>query len=267
MAHGALQNPFILEVLDLNFDKDPPYVILNLASGGNLKERLLRARTSPGGVLPFPVATRALFQLAYALHHAHTRNVIHADLKPENVLFDAAGNVKVSDFGVARVVEKRPGEGPPVYMGVGNPSYLAPEQLHGSSDITPASDVYAYGILLYQILTGALPGRRSPMPSEVNKAVPAQLDNLFDAMTRDRVEERLQTMDAVLDGLYQAFPKEEVLSRGTLVLFDVDPFPPSAKAEATSLPPVPAAAAADVTQPSVIPLAGNGASTKPEAGV
>ncbi len=235
MAQAALQHPFVLEVLDLNFDKDPPYVILANATGGNLKDRLARA-AKEGGLLPVAFGVRLLFQLAYGLMHAHQKGVLHGDLKPENVLFDGAGNVKVGDFGVARVVEKGAGQGPPVYVGVGNPSFLSPEQLHLSGDVTAASDVYSYGILLYLVVTGKLPGRRSPMPSEVNSAYPKSLDNLFDLMTRDRPEERIRSMEEVLDGLYKAFPREEVLARGHLILFETDPFP-AARSE-TVPPPV-----------------------------
>ncbi|MEW5852344.1 MAG: serine/threonine-protein kinase [Myxococcota bacterium] len=246
MAQSGLHHPFVLEILDLNFDKDPPYVILDLASGGNLRARLDRAKAA-GGQLPMPFATRLLFQVAYALHHAHSVGVVHGDLKPENILFDRAGNVKVGDFGVAGVVEKAPGQGPPVYVGVGNPSYLAPEQLHGTSSAVPASDVYSFGIVMYHVLTGNLPGRRSPMPSEVNAGCPKAIDSLFDMMTRDRLEERIGTMAEVLDGLYQAFPKEEVLERGHLILFEKDPYPPPAPVEQPapakqndSVPPPPA---------------------------
>lgn len=238
MGQAGLQHPFVLEVLDLNFDKDPPYVILALANGGNLKERL--ARIQPAGQLPVAVGTRLLFQMAYALQHAHQKGVHHGDLKPENVLFDGAGNVKVADFGVARVVEKAPGQGAPVYVGVGNPSYMAPEQLHATGEVGTAADIYSLGILLYQVVTGKLPGRRSPMPSEVNSAYPKALDGLFDAMTRDRPEDRVASMDDVLDGLYKAFPRDEVLSRGNLILFETDPVPPPPRAEAPAADATPA---------------------------
>ncbi|MBI5494059.1 MAG: serine/threonine protein kinase [Deltaproteobacteria bacterium] len=250
MAQAGLGHPFVLEVLDLNFDRDPPYVVLSLAAGGNLKDRL--ARAPDGGRLPVNLGARILFQAAYALQHAHAHGVVHGDLKPENVLFDGAGNVKVSDFGVARVVEKAPGQGPPVYVGVGNPSYLSPEQLHNSGDVTVLSDIYSFGILLYQVATGQLPGRRSPMPSEVNPGYPKSLDTLFDEMTRDKPEERVKTFDDVLAGLYAAFPRDEVLARGNLILFETDPLPPvTAKPE---------------EKPAAAPPGPNGADARTEPG-
>ena len=103
---------------------------------------------------------------------------------------------------MARVVEKTPGTGAPVYVGVGNPSYLAPEQLHATGEVGVAADIYSYGILLYQVVTGRLPGRRSPMPHEVNASYPQELDALFDSMTHDRPEDRIKSMDDVLAGLF-----------------------------------------------------------------
>lgn len=231
MAQAGLNHPHILEVLDLNFEKDPPHVILQLAAGGNLNDRIQRGQKQQGGMMDMAVTTRILLQAAYALHHAHQKGVLHLDLRPENILFDGAGNVKVADFGVARALEKAPGQGPPVYVGVGNPSYLAPEQLHATGEASPSTDVYAFGILLYFVVTGNLPGRRSPMPSEVNPAFPKALDALFDNMTRDRPQDRLKDFDAVLDGLYAALPREQVLTRGTLLLFSQDPLPPAPRAE------------------------------------
>lgn len=229
MSQAGLSHPHILEVLDLNFDKDPPYVVLPLAPGGNLASRVERARSLPDGVLPMPVASRALLQMAYAMHHAHTKEVLHLDLRPENVLFDRAGNVHMADFGLARAVEKAPGQGPPVYVGLGNPAFMAPEQVHGAAQMNQTTDIYAFGILMYFMLTGTLPGRRSPLPSEVNKACPKALDVLFDQMTFDRMDQRVATFSDVLDGLYEALPAQDVLTRGTLLLFETDPFPPPAE--------------------------------------
>ena len=117
---------------------------------------------------------------------------------------------------------------------------MAPEQLH-KGKVLPQGDIYALGILLYEMLTGNLPGRRSPMPSASERVVAAvgkdkveALDDLFDRMTRDPLHERFESIDAVLDALYAAFPTTLVGARGTLLLSEKDPLPP---------PPKPAAAA------------------------
>jgi serine/threonine protein kinase len=225
MSQAGLDCPFIARVLDVGFDRDPPVAVFEFAHGGNLRDRQARVREANNGRLTVQVAGRMLLQLAYALGHAHQRGVIHGDLRPENVLFDGAGNVRLGDFGAACSVEKPAGVGPPVYVGVGQPSYLSPEQLHASSPVTAASDIYSLGIIMYEFLTGELPGRRSPMPSQVCPEVPAALDDLFDRMTRDRLDDRVREMGEVLDGLHAALPREDVLGRGTMVLFERDPLP------------------------------------------
>lgn len=161
---------------------------------------------------------------------------MHGGLKPENVLFDQAGNVLLADFGMARVTERGNDpstSAPPVYVGRGHPSYMAPEQLH-KGKVLPQGDVYALGILLYEMLTGNLPGRRSPMPSASERVVAAvgkdrieALDDLFDRMTRDPLHERSASIDVVLDAIYAAFPASLVGQRGTLLLSATDPLPPT----------------------------------------
>lgn len=246
LAQAGLDHPHVLQVVDMHFDvpmafkgkdgtlprfgTDLPYIVLDYAAGGSLKERLLLAKTTDEGALPVDVAVRVLFQASYALAHAHRQGVVHGGLKPENVLFDRGGNVRLADFGATRVTAKVGEPGAPFYVGVGAPSYMAPEQLH-EGRAKEGADIYALGILLYQTLTGELPGRRSPMPSEVRKAIPAALDDVFDRMTKDRLEERYPSFDDVLSDLYKAFPKEKVLERGTLLLYEEDPFPPPSAEE------------------------------------
>ncbi|MCP4500588.1 MAG: serine/threonine protein kinase [Deltaproteobacteria bacterium] len=224
LKQAQLEHPHILSVVDLDFSGRVPYVILGYASGGSLKERMFRASGQTSGVLDVNLSIRILMQASYALQHAHRQGVTHGNLKPDNVLFDRAGNVLLSDFGVAKVTQANKGTGI-VYVGTGSPSYMAPEQLH-SQDVGPAADIYALGILFYQLLTGDLPGRRSPMPSEQNKDVPKGLDDIFDKMTCDRLDERYTSFDEVLEDLYKTLPAEEVLARGSLILFEEDPFPP-----------------------------------------
>ncbi len=238
MAQAKLDHPHILRVLDVNFVGDYPTITLERAVGGSLRDRMTR------GPLPVPVVLRLILQASYGLHHAHRHGVIHAGIKPENVLFDAAGNVRLADFGLARAAERLSDDttsAPPVYIGNGNPSYMAPEQLH-RAQVGKAADVYALGILLYELLTETLPGRRSPMPSLTPRVAEAlggpgsrAVDDLFDRMTRDPVSERFPDFDEVLAALYACLPEGGSLGRGTLLLYEEDPMPPgplSAEGEA-----------------------------------
>lgn len=280
MAQAHLDHPHVLRVVDLNFVGDVPTIVLEHAAGGSLRQRMNKAP------LPVNVVMRVVLQCAYALHFAHKHGVLHGGIKPENILFDATGNVRFADFGIARTTERSPdtsSSAPPVYVGRGNPSYMAPEQLH-RGELNKTSDIYALGILLYEMLTGTLPGRRSPMPSatpRVKEALGAAgtkaIDDLFDKMTRDPIEERFANFDDVLSAVYAVLPDDEGRGRGTLWLYERDPIAREmvtaegdAVIEASPSPSLgvvtesaPAAAAPSVTAP--LSSSSSSASSAPEA--
>jgi hypothetical protein len=214
-AQAAVRHPSVVQVLDQNVDGVKPYVVLELLQG-SLRERLDAAG---GKGLPAKDSVRIFLQLCYALRAAHAHGLTHHNLKPENVLFDGMGNAKLGDFGLLRVVEVDASKGmPQVFVGTGGMTYLAPELITRSKDAGAAADVYSLGILFYEMLTGQIPGRRSPLPSEVNKDVPQKLDGIFDKMTQDRIEARYPDFDAVLADFYSAFSTGEYLGRGDLIL-------------------------------------------------
>jgi eukaryotic-like serine/threonine-protein kinase len=214
-AQAQVRHPGVVTIVDQNTDVGRPYVVMELLRG-NLRERLDQ---TGGKGLPVPLAVRTFLQLAYALRAAHAQGLTHQNIKPENVLFDAYGNAKIGDFGLSRVIEIDSGKGmPQVYVGTGSLSYLAPELIVKAKDAGGAADVYGVGILLYEMLTGAIPGRRSPLPSEVRTDAPSKLDPIFDKMTHDRREARYPDFDAMLEEFYGAFSDGEYLGRGDLVL-------------------------------------------------
>lgn len=213
-AQAQVRHPAVVSIIDQGVDGARPYVVMELLNG-SLRDRLDRAG---GKSLPVAESIRAFLQLSYALRAAHGSGLTHHNIKPENVLFDACGNARLGDFGLSRVIEVEPGKGlPQVFVGTGSLSYFAPE-LITRKDAGPAADVYGLGILLYEMLTGGIPGRRSPLPSEVNAEVPSKLDPIFDKMTHDRRESRYPDFDAMLDEFYGAFSDGEFLHRGDLVL-------------------------------------------------
>ena len=213
-AQAQVRHPAVVSIIDQGVDGARPYVVMELLNG-SLRDRLDRAG---GKSLPVAESIRAFLQLSYALRAAHASGLTHHNIKPENVLFDACGNARLGDFGLSRVIEVEPGKGlPQVFVGTGSLSYFAPE-LITRKDAGPAADVYGLGILLYEMLTGGIPGRRSPLPSEVNAEVPSKLDPIFDKMTHDRRESRYPDFDAMLDEFYGAFSDGEFLHRGDLVL-------------------------------------------------
>jgi serine/threonine protein kinase len=106
-----------------------------------------------------------------------------------------------------------------VFVGTGGMPYMAPELISRQKDVGTPADVYGLGILFYEMLTGGIPGRRSPLPSEVNPDVPSKLDPIFDKMTADRREGRYPDFEAVLADFYGAFSDGELMTKGDLVLW------------------------------------------------
>ena len=226
-THASLVHPNIIQVIDQNPEREFPYFVMELAAGGNLRQRLAAGEDNR---LELSTAIRVLTQICYALDYAHAHDVLHVGLKPENVLFDHLGNVKLSDFGLARITDRADDGGQtPVLVSGGMVGYIAPERLQpsasGSEALTPAADIYALGMLFYEMITGKLPGRRSPLPSQARKEVPSAFDDVFDKMTRDDLPERYTNIGDVLEGIYKAFPTKEVFASGTILLWAKDPHP------------------------------------------
>lgn len=216
-GQAQVRHPSIVQVLDLNLDTARPYYVLEMCAGGSLRAEMEEVE---GKGLKVEQAIRYFLQLCYGLRAAHAAGLTHQNIKPENVLIDHLGNAKLTDFGLTRVIEVDAVKGmPQVIVGTGGMGYLPPELLGRNRGATDSADVYSLGILFYEMLTGALPGRRSPLPSQVRKDVPDKLDAIFDRMTQDRMADRLPDVDAVLTEFYSAFSGGDWLRKGDLVLW------------------------------------------------
>jgi serine/threonine protein kinase len=148
-AVAALAHPNVVQLFDYGEEAGRPYMVLEYLSGGTLADRLPEGAPLPDG------ETRVVAgQVADGLAHAHDHGVVHRDLKAGNVLFDSEGRAKVGDFGIAHIqgTDTITDEG----TVLGTAAYIAPEQVEGGS-VTPAADVYAFGVLLYRMLTGRFP--------------------------------------------------------------------------------------------------------------
>lgn len=183
-AAAALSHPNVAAVFDFGEDSGSPFIVMELVPGRDLA-RLLR---DEGPLAPDRARTLAA-QLFAALSHAHAAGLVHRDVKPANVIVDDAGRVKVTDFGIARAA----GDSNLTQTGsvLGSAHYMAPEQASGAP-VTAAADVYAAGIVLYEMLTSAVPftgespvaaalrhvSEEVPAPSALNPDVPRDLDHL-----------------------------------------------------------------------------------------
>ncbi len=194
-AAANLAHPNILPIHDVNLDREFPYVVSELAPNGSARRLIADADNIPVGL-----ALKYLLQTLHALRAAHAQRVVHRGLKPENLLIDGYGNVKVCDFGFARIVQ-RDAAVRQIYVGAGNIAYMAPELYTDSVAAGPQADIYALGIIFYELLTRKLPGRRCPMPTEIDSSLPKGIDDIFDRMTRDSRTERYATVDDILDDL------------------------------------------------------------------
>jgi eukaryotic-like serine/threonine-protein kinase len=146
-AVARLNHAGVVRIFSLGEHEDVLFICMEFVEGGSLQERLRQ------GPLAGREAAELLRQLALAVQHAHDAGVLHRDLKPGNVLLDAEGTPKVSDFGLAKLLDTDDGL---TYTGavMGTPSYMAPEQALGSKSIGPPADVFALGAILYECLTG-----------------------------------------------------------------------------------------------------------------
>ncbi len=212
-AWGNLAHPNILPIHDVNLYAEFPYVVTELAVNGSARRLINDAEE-----IPVEVSFKYLLQTLHALRAAHAQKVYHRGLKPEQLLIDAYGNVKVSDFGFSRIVERDHAVIRQIYVGMGNVAYMAPELYTDPTATSPQTDIYALGIIFYELLTRKLPGRRSPMPSQINSALPHGIDDIFDRMTRDAREDRYNTVDEILDDIDKLEGTEKIIGKQNVVL-------------------------------------------------
>ena len=215
---ASLVHPNVIQLIDCDTSGEYPFWVMQFAPNGNLR-RLLEHGDRP----PLKVSLKYFLQLLHALNTAHDQDVVHGSLKPENVVLDHAGNAMVTDFGISKIVEQDGGTGNQVYVGVGSVAYMSPEQFQDPNLATVSTDIYSLGIMFYEMLTGKVPGRRSPMPSSFYPDIPRALDDIFDQMTMDTEEDRYDSIAEIIADLYASEDIMELFDKRSGVLFLRDP--------------------------------------------
>ena len=170
-ALAKLNHPGIVTIHDFGRADGLYYFIMEFVDGVSLRQLLNAGRIAPREALAI------VPQICDALQFAHDQGIVHRDIKPENILLDRRGRVKVADFGLAKLVgtEPEPAAGAAPAAGspaltesgkiMGTPNYMAPEQIEHPGEVDHRADIYALGVVFYQMLTGELPGKKIELPS------------------------------------------------------------------------------------------------------
>lgn len=187
---GRLNHPAIVGVYDFGRTTDGQlYFVMEFVDGSDVQNMIARE-----GRLPPEHALAVTAHLCDALGYAHRHGVVHRDIKPSNVLIDNEGRVKVADFGLAKLTNNSLNSGLTMTgMTMGTPDYVAPETLMYGSEVDGRADIYAVGVMLYQMLTGDIPRGMFKMPSQKFQSIDPRFDGIVRrALEHDR-EERYQS--------------------------------------------------------------------------
>ncbi len=228
---ASLSHPHILPLYETGLADGHPYFVMRYASRGSLID-LLRH-----GPIPPSEALHLLVQIASALEYIHGRHIVHRDIKPGNVLLDSRLHAYLGDFGLARQIEQITAL---LHTGRGTVPYAPPEQ-HIRAPMTPKSDIYSLGVLIFEMLTGTLPwrgdtslalqqlheGANLPDPAEINPALPPTLAPVLRILTAADPAQRPESALEAVRLVAQALHNEEVLASAAFGETLLPPAPPT----------------------------------------
>ncbi len=193
-ALARLDHPGIVRVHEFGEAAGVYYLIMELVDGPSLRDLM-------GRDLDAPAATDIVGQICDALAYAHEQGVVHRDIKPENVLVSARGTIKIADFGLAKLHHSVPrASATKTRRILGTPQYMAPEQITDPESVDQRSDIFAIGVVFYEMLTGQLPVGRFRAPSELGRGDSHLDEVVLRALESDR-ERRYQTARELGDEL------------------------------------------------------------------
>lgn len=221
---AKLAHPNIVKVIEFGEHEDSPFLVMEYIPGGTLKQKL-------GKPISWPVAFELLIPVANALNYAHKNKIIHRDVKPSNILIDVNNKPKLTDFGIAKILESDEGStlATTTGVGIGTPEYMAPEQGMGRP-VDSRADIYSLGIVLYEMLTGRKPFRADtplavvikhlndplPRPSQFNRDIPESVEKLLFKSLAKKTEDRYQSMAQFEDAMGRLLDENKIkVSRET----------------------------------------------------
>jgi serine/threonine protein kinase len=213
---ARLEHPNIVPVYDFAEHNGQPYLVMKYIQGETLKARLQR---SP---LLKDQAFKTIRAVGAALNYAHGKGVLHRDVKPSNILIEDDGQVYLTDFGLARMAEA----GASTLTGdmlMGTPQYISPEQASGEKNLTACTDIYSFGIVLYEIVVGRVPFNADtpfsiihdhiytplPLPSEVNPKVPIGIQKVLLKALAKNPEDRFKSGNELVDAFFNSIEVKE----------------------------------------------------------
>ncbi|MCY4018020.1 MAG: serine/threonine-protein kinase [Chloroflexi bacterium] len=203
---ARLEHPHIVSVYDYDEFQGQPFFVMKYIEGGTLKRRLIKRGITLDEIKSL------MTMLADALTYAHEKGVLHRDIKPSNILIDERDLPYISDFGLARIVQT--GDSTISHdMMLGTPFYISPEQARGERNLSPATDVYSFGIILYELLVGRAPFIADNSyaivhehiytlptpPSQINPDLSAGIDEVLLKALAKQPSERYQTATALIN--------------------------------------------------------------------
>jgi tRNA A-37 threonylcarbamoyl transferase component Bud32 len=201
-ALAKLNHPGIVTLYEFGDSGGQFYFLMEFVDGVNLRQLLHNSRIAPREALAI------VPQICDALQFAHDQGIVHRDIKPENILLDRRGRVKVADFGLAKIVEDRDAANnfPAIEKNSGNltdagkamgtPNYMSPEQIAAPGEVDHRADIYALGVVFYQMLTGELPGKKIAPPS-TKVQIDVRLDEIVLRALEKNPELRYQQVSEV----------------------------------------------------------------------
>jgi serine/threonine-protein kinase len=233
-AHAAanLSHPNIVTVHDIGQDNNRHYIVMEFVDGRTLKQ-LVRLQNQQGRPLTVGQALDLAIQICAGIGYAHRANLVHCDVKSQNILVTRDDRVKVADFGIARAISEATQHTVDSQIW-GTPHYFSPEQAAGLT-ATPASDVYAIGVVLFELLTGRLPylaethtalalkhmHEPPPRASDINPLIPQQLDQILWKVLSKEPAARYRTGDQ-FGRILSAYRESSLQATGPISLLDLE---------------------------------------------